>query len=83
MAKIRSWPKRLMDLGVARCRTKRELKNGYMTLPAGSLGFVQSHGNGWHLLIFTGDPCSCCGVKPHISRLSKADVELLDLEAMV
>lgn len=80
------WPKRLKDIGVAdggsartaRARTRRPIGNGIGVAPAGLLGFVRTAGNGWHLLSFDGDACSCCGVKWRCGRLSPDDLELID-----
>lgn len=82
------WPKRLKDLGSpaggssrrARARLKRDVGNGIGVAPAGTLGFVRSAGNGWTLLAFEADACSCCGVKWRASRLSTADMDLVEEE---
>ncbi len=72
------WPKRLKDLGRARCRTLRELNTSQVSIPAGAVGFVKAGGNGWNLLRFEGDGCSACGCAPRVSRCSREDFELID-----
>lgn len=68
--------KRAGDWEGKRVRLVRELRNGWVTLPAGYIGTitVQSRGS----LSFVGQPCSCCGVKPHMSKIGYFDVELAE-----
>lgn len=63
------WPRLLRDVreGV-RVRLAKELSTGAAIVPAGTEGVVTTHGSGWHLLRFEGEKCTCCGVKPYITR---------------
>lgn len=70
----KGWPKLLRDAHGLRVRTRREMSNGLVVVPAGTVGLVETAGNGWHLLQFRTDACSCCKVAVRISRVSWTDL---------
>lgn len=74
------WPSRLSDIRRAglRCRTLRPLSNGHGSIPAGTLGTVDTHGNSWAMLEFKSDPCGHCGVALRVTRLQRFHLELVD-----
>lgn len=55
-------------------RTKRELRNGNMTVSAGTVAKVTQYYRGLRL---ESEPCERCGVGVHIARVPEHDVELL------
>lgn len=69
-----SWPRLVRDLAGLRVRLTRTVANGVMTIPAGTIGTITS-ASAWERIAFKGDSCGCCGVKPHISRLGRNDLE--------
>lgn len=75
--RARGWPARLADVTGMRVRLNRAVETGAMVIPAGTEGVLRSHGNGWHLLHFEADACTCCGVKPRASRMSWTDFDVV------
>lgn len=67
--------KRIGDWLGLRVKLKREMTNGYATFPVGAQAVVQGTGNGLHLKF---DPCQCCGIAGHITRIHGRDVEVID-----
>ena len=55
-------------------RTRRELQNGYMRVPAGTLATITHKRDGYNL---ETEPCGECGVSVSITRVSPIDVELV------
>ena len=55
-------------------RTKRELRNGMMSIPAGTIAEVTYNRAGLEL---STQPCDSCGVRIFIKRVPEHDVELL------
>lgn len=72
------WPKRLRDVKGRRARLRHDVGNGLGTMPRGTLGRVDTVGNGWHLMSFLADPCPGCGFKWHCGRLGKDAIELVE-----
>lgn len=57
-------------------RTTRELKNGWVIIPAGAVaGITYQSPKGSTL---TGNPCNCCGVRPIISHVGMDDIEFIE-----
>jgi len=54
--------------------SRREMRNGWAVLPAGTVFTIERKGKGLHLL---SDPCPTCGIKVPISRVQPYDVDLL------
>ena len=54
--------------------SRREMRNGYAVLPAGTVFTIEHKSKGLHLL---SDPCPTCGVKVPISRVQPIDVDFL------
>lgn len=75
--KAAGWPPRLRDCRGLKVRTRRQIDTMQVSIPAGAPGVIETSGNGWHLLQFKGDPCSCCGVAPRFSRASWTDFEVI------
>ena len=71
-------PKLLRNAMGRKVRTLRELTNANITLPAGMVLTITS-GTGWNKLGLKGEPCSCCGVRPHITRVDVGSVEFLSV----
>ena len=57
-------------------RTTREMSNGFVTIPAGKTGVVESHSPRGSTLIF--DACECCKMQAHISRIQASDIEFIE-----
>ena len=57
-------------------RTTRELSNGFVTIPTGKKGKVESHSPRGSTLIF--DACGCCSMQARISRIQATDIVLLE-----
>lgn len=55
-----------------RVKTLVEMRNGWMTIPAGTTGVVETSGGTG--LKLTCDPCPHCGVSAHITRVRSGDV---------
>jgi hypothetical protein len=55
-------------------RTKHELRNGFVTIPVGTVMEVRYNRAG---LSLRGLACECCGVRPSITRVPEYDVDLL------
>lgn len=55
-------------------RTNREIRNHYVSIPAGTEMTVTDKRNGFNL---SGPACSCCGVRPFIHRVPWREVDLV------
>lgn len=54
-------------------RTRREITNGFMTIPAGAVCTIHAKFKGFTL---RSEPCATCGVRVSVSRVHPADVEV-------
>jgi len=63
---------RLEDMQARRWRTTRDLSNGYVMIPAGTVVEITYKRAGLNL---RSEPCGSCGVAVHVSRCSPGDVE--------
>lgn len=68
----------MKDLVERRVRTLAEMSNGFMTIPAGTICAVTTTHQG--LLSLKSEPCPHCGVRIHISRVSRFAVEFFPTE---
>lgn len=57
-------------------RTTRELKNGWVIIPAGSVAVITIQSPKGSELTF--NPCGCCGVRPIISHVGMDDIEFIE-----
>lgn len=55
-------------------RLKREMKNGRMVIPAGSICTITRKFGGFNL---NNSPCEHCGVRIRITRVPYQDVDLI------
>ena len=62
------WPKLVRDIRGMKARLRHEIRNGYMTIPAGAL-VVISGGSSRNRLDIRGERCEHCGIKPQCSRV--------------
>jgi len=70
------WPKLKRDRIGMKAETARDMANGYIKLPAGSLVTVTS----WHCNAnIEGDPCPHCGVRVRITRVHERDLIPIEL----
>lgn len=69
-------PKTLSDLIGKKIVTMREMSNGTVCIPAGTLMKVD-YSNRWEDLRLTAPPCSCCGVAPRIGGVSIRDLRMV------
>jgi hypothetical protein len=67
-------PKLKRDWVGRKVRTTRELINGYVTIPRGTVATVTGNHGG---LSLSTDACATCGVRCHIRKVSEFDVDLL------
>lgn len=58
----------------ARVRSLRAIRNGYGTVPEGTLGTIRSKTRG---MTVDFDGCDCCGVAMSVSHLRAGDVDLV------
>lgn len=70
------WPRNLWEARGSKVRLKHEASNGYVTIPAGTVGVIDA-GATWERLAFKGEACSACGCQPRIARMSWRDFELV------
>lgn len=68
------WPKLMRDAIGMKVRTLREMRNGFMIIPAGTVATITS-GYRWERLEIEGQPCTCCGVRVLVSCVSKGALE--------
>lgn len=73
--KVVPHPKLKRDYCDRRVRTTRELRNGFVVIPKGAVGRVESYSRGATVVF---DACACCGMKPRISRIEPADIEFVE-----
>jgi hypothetical protein len=66
-------PRRLKDLVGMEVTTRREMRNGYIVIPANSRVQVYS-ATAWHKIHIVGQKCDCCGVQPVMQRVHIADL---------
>lgn len=66
--------KYIRDWAGLKVRTLVELENGYVTIPIGTIADVDGHVGGFGLSLVCA-PCSHCGMRAHISKVSTASVE--------
>jgi len=64
------WPKLLRHTKGMKVRTKHPLQNGFMNIPVGTLGVIES-ATAWSKMHFKADPCPCCGVAARMSSCDK------------
>ena len=57
-------------------RTTRDLTNGYVCVPKGSVGTVASQTSRGSTLVFP--PCDCCRMKAVVSRVCAGDIEFVE-----
>lgn len=69
------WPERLIDTRGMKVRLRKEVRNHFLVIPAGTCGTISSYASSWNRLEIVCDPCPCCGVKARCSQLSRADLE--------
>lgn len=53
---------------------EREIVNGYMTLPAGTVFTVRAKFKGFEMY---SEPCGCCGGRMNVTRVDRSAVSLL------
>lgn len=53
-------------------RTRREMRNSLVVIPAGTRMVVTGKRNGFHL---EADSCVCCGCAPRIRHVDPSDVD--------
>lgn len=69
-------PKLKRDYRGRTVRTTRELTNGYVSIPKGAIATVTGQSPRGSTLVF--EACSCCTMKPIISRIAAADIEFVE-----
>lgn len=57
-------------------RTKRDMSNGFVTIPAGMIGLIDAQSPKGSILTFS--PCKCCGMTAHVSRVQPTDFEFIE-----
>ncbi len=69
-------PKLKRDYRGRRVRTTVDMENGWVRIPAGSLGVVdiQNQKGSWLLM----DACGCCGVQARISGVDSSSIEFVE-----
>lgn len=67
-------PKLRRDWVGQKVRLKRALSTSVMVVPVGTVCTVRYAHNGADL---TTEPCGCCGVKIHVSKVGWSDLEFL------
>lgn len=70
------WPKRVRDFKGLRAKTRRDLKSGWMQIPAGSMVTI-GQSNRARAIRFERDPCETCGVRVYMTGLHWRDLELV------
>lgn len=74
-------PKLKRDYRGRTVRTTRELTNGYVSIPKGAVATVTGQSPRGSTLTFNA--CSCCTMRPIISRIAAGDIEFIDPLASV
>ncbi|HUU97267.1 MAG TPA: hypothetical protein VM487_16135 [Phycisphaerae bacterium] len=74
----REWPRRSSDWIGREVRTLREMQNGMIMIPAGTICVVHDSRSG---LALQTDPCTRCGVRIFIRGVGWSAVRLLPVEA--
>jgi hypothetical protein len=72
-------PKRLCDWNGATVKLVHETRNSLVTLPAGTTGKIHVGYKSRNGLTFISNPCECCGVQVHITRMRPEHVKLVEL----
>lgn len=72
---VEKHPKLKRDFVGRTVRTKRELQNGFMTIPVGTICRVDRRPNVGASL--TSDPCPHCGMKVNVGRVQDWDFEFV------
>lgn len=68
----------MKDLPGRSVKTRQPLKNGYMTIPAGTVCTVDGH---WRSGVSLSSPaCKCCGISVFIGGVHRDSVELVPEE---
>ena len=70
-------PKKVADWRGKLVRFKREMRNGYIIIPAGTMATIESPGIVTH---FECEPCKCCGIRARISIKGNREQKLTDIE---
>lgn len=68
------WPRRMADWEGRKVRTLREIVNGYMVIPAGTVATITRARSG---VTLRGDACGHCGVAVSVSRVNPVALQLL------
>lgn len=55
-----TWPTRAADLPGLRVRTRRRMRTGVLSIPAGKVATIAMQGPGF--VVLESAPCDCCGV---------------------
>lgn len=69
------WPKLKRDYAGLKVRSTRELKNGSICIPAGTVMTVDNWYRGASLWT---EPCKCCGVGIYITKVPQSALEPLE-----
>ncbi|MDA8298728.1 MAG: hypothetical protein M0Z57_01815 [Deltaproteobacteria bacterium] len=70
-------PKKVADWRGKLVRFKREMRNGYIIIPAGTIATI---GSPEIVTEFECEPCKCCGIRARISIIGNREIKLLDIE---
>ena len=70
-------PKKVADWRGKLVRFKREMRNGYIIIPAGTIATIESPEIVTH---FKCEPCKCCGIQARISIKGNSEQKLTDIE---
>ena len=70
-------PKKVADWRGKLVRFKREMRNGYIIIPAGTMATIESPGIVTH---FECELCKCCGIRARISIKGNREQKLTDIE---
>lgn len=78
------WPARLADTVGMTVQTRRDLENGYMIIPAGTICTVhQTTGHGWNGMTIAVDPDPRFHVRPTMGRVPWSDLSPVDRDALM
>lgn len=69
-------PKSLNDLIGRKVKTKRDMSNANIRIPAGAVLEV-AYSNRWEDLKLQAAACECCGIAPYIGGVSIGDVTIV------
>ncbi|MDA8273016.1 MAG: hypothetical protein M0Z72_04680 [Deltaproteobacteria bacterium] len=70
-------PKKVADWRGKLVRFKREIRNGYVIIPAGTIATI---GSPEIVTEFECEPCKCCGIRARISIKGNREIKLTDIE---